>query len=131
MSGKYRSNADFTPDSRLVRLGARWGGFDPEAELNQRKLALTARFQSIADDAGMPLAHLATAFVLAHPGVTSVIIGPRTFDQLIDSLAAAAVSLDAATLDAIDEAWPAGADINSADPSTLPVSLRPASRRRT
>ena len=40
------------------------------------------------------MAHLAMAFVLTHPGVTSAIIGPRTLEQLEDLLAGADVRLD-------------------------------------
>ena len=38
-----------------------------------------------------PLIHLALAFVLAHPAVTSAIIGPRTMEHLESQLAAAEV----------------------------------------
>ena len=48
---------------------------------------------ALAAEAGMPLTHLATAFVLAHPAVTSAIIGPRTPEQLDDLLAGADVRL--------------------------------------
>ncbi len=46
---------------------------------------------------------MAIAFTLAHPAVTSTIIGPRTREQLDNLLAGADVRLDAETLDAIDE----------------------------
>ena len=45
-----------------------------------------------------------------HPAVTSTIIGPKTMDQLDDLLGAADVTLDAATLDRIDEIVRARAD---------------------
>jgi aryl-alcohol dehydrogenase-like predicted oxidoreductase len=50
----------------------------------------------IAADAGLSLTHLALAFAVAHPGVTSAIIGPRTMDQLTDLLAGAPVEADTA-----------------------------------
>jgi hypothetical protein len=37
---------------------------------------------------------MAMAFVMAHPGVTSAILGPRTMQQLDDLLAGAAVVLE-------------------------------------
>lgn len=40
-----------------------------------------------AAEAGLPLPHLATAFVRAYPAVTAVLIGPRRPDQLTDLLA--------------------------------------------
>ena len=43
---------------------------------------------------GTTLVHLAIAFVIAHPGVTSAIIGPRTMEQLTSQLGAADVDAD-------------------------------------
>ena len=44
-----------------------------------------------------------TAFVRSHPAVTSVIIGPRTPEQLEDLIAGADVELSPEVLDRIDE----------------------------
>jgi hypothetical protein len=63
----------------------------------------------------MPLTHLATAFVRSHPAVTSVLIGPRTPEQLADLLAGADVELSDDVLDRIDEIVPPGAELNAAD----------------
>ena len=63
----------------------------------------------------MPLTHLALAFTRSHPGVTSVLIGPRTREQLDDLLASADVQLSEDVLDRIDEIVPAGTELNSAD----------------
>ncbi|WP_103340030.1 aldo/keto reductase [Amycolatopsis sp. CA-126428] len=57
----------------------------------------------LAGQAGLPLPHLALAFVTAHPAVTSAIIGPRTPAQLDDLLAGAGTLLDDDLLDHIDE----------------------------
>ncbi len=130
LSGRYRSADDFTGDSRIVKLANRWGGFDPEAELNRRKLELVGHLARLADDAGMPLAHLATAWVLEHPDVTSAIIGPRTMEQLQDSLASADVRLGADLLDAVDELVAPGTDLNPFDPSSAPAELGASYRRR-
>ena len=43
---------------------------------------------SVAEQRGESLAQMATAWVLRRPEVTSVIIGPRTMEQLEDSLGA-------------------------------------------
>ena len=51
----------------------------------------------------MSLIHLAIAFVIRHPAVTSAIIGPRTMEQLESQLGAADVTLDDDVLDRIDE----------------------------
>jgi hypothetical protein len=75
------------------------------------------------------MTHLAMAFAIAHPGVTSAILGPRTMEQLDDLLAGADVTLDDEVLDRIDEIAPPGTDAGSNDvaytpPATSSVSLR-------
>jgi aryl-alcohol dehydrogenase-like predicted oxidoreductase len=72
---------------------------------------------------------MANAFVLAHPGVTSAIIGPRTMEQLQDALAGADVKLDEATLDAIDEVVEPGTTVEAADRGWKPPWMEASSRR--
>jgi aryl-alcohol dehydrogenase-like predicted oxidoreductase len=74
--------------------------------------------------------HLAIAFTLAHPAVTSAIIGPRTMDQLEDLLAGADVRLDESALDAIDELVPPGTLVDENDRGFSPWWLDAAARRR-
>ncbi|MDX6311336.1 MAG: hypothetical protein QOF44_800 [Streptomyces sp.] len=104
--------------------------FDVTVPENARKLEAVAQLKKLAADAGLPLTHLAIAFVRAHPAVTSVIIGPRTADQLTDLLAGADVTLDSAILDRIDAIVPPGADLNPADNYYVPPALSDASLRR-
>ncbi|GAB4058047.1 aldo/keto reductase [Catellatospora paridis] len=89
--------------------------FDLAEPRNQDKAAAVERLTELAAAAGLPLTHLATAFVRAHPAVTSVIIGPRTPQQLDDLLAAADVELTQDVLDRIDEIVPPGLDVNPGD----------------
>jgi aryl-alcohol dehydrogenase-like predicted oxidoreductase len=85
----------------------------------------------LAADAGLPLAHLATAFVLAHPAVTSVLAGPRTMDHLQAALAGADARLDRDVLDKIDEIVAPGAEINPDDNYiTIPALADKNLRRR-
>ena len=81
---------------------------------------------------GLPLTHLATAFVRSHPAVTSVIIGPRTPEQLDDLLAGANVVLSDELLDHIDEIVPPGSELNPNDNylASSPALLDPRLRRR-
>lgn len=130
LTGRYRSTDDFTQDSRIVKLAQRWGRMDPESELNQRKLGLVEQLVGIADQAGLPLTHLAMAWTLEHPAVTSTIIGPRTHEQLDDLLACAEVVLDGDVLDAIDQLLPPGTNINPSDPSSEPAGMAAERRRR-
>jgi aryl-alcohol dehydrogenase-like predicted oxidoreductase len=85
----------------------------------------------LADKAGLPMTHLALAFAIAHPGVTSALIGAHTMEQLDDLLAAADVTLADDILDQIDEIVPPGTDVGTLDQAYLPPALqRPDLRRR-
>jgi aryl-alcohol dehydrogenase (NADP+) len=57
----------------------------------------------LADDAALPLPTLAVAWVLAHPAITSPIIGASRPDQLDATLAALDTTLDADLLDRCNE----------------------------
>jgi aryl-alcohol dehydrogenase-like predicted oxidoreductase len=89
--------------------------FDLTVPANQARLAAVRQLTELAADAGMPLTHLAIAFVRSHPAVTSVLIGPRTPGQLENLLAGADVELSEDMLDRIDEIVPPGTEINPAD----------------
>jgi aryl-alcohol dehydrogenase-like predicted oxidoreductase len=105
--------------------------FDTATPENARRAQIVERLQAVADEAGMPLPHLATAFVRSHPAITSVIIGPRTPEQLEDSIAASDLVLTPDVLDAIDAIVPPGTDVNPGDMYlTTPPSLQDASLRR-
>ena len=134
LSGKYRRGAEIPEDSRAVRIGsynrALAARFDLSLPVNQRKQDLVAELELVAEKAGMPLTHMANAFVLAHPGVTASIIGPRTMDQLLDLLEGADVTLEADTLDAIDEIVPPGTVVNDVDRGWTPPWMRADARRR-
>lgn len=104
--------------------------FDTTVPENARKLEAVAELKKLAADAGLPLTHLALAFVRAHPAVTSVILGPRTADQLTDLLSGADAVLDDAILDRIDEIVPPGTDLNRADSYYVPPALADRSLRR-
>ncbi len=85
----------------------------------------------LADEAGLPITHLAMAFAIAHPGVTSAIIGPRTMEQLDDLLAGVDVTLTDEILDRIDAIVPPGADVGAPDQSAyLPPALQRSDLRR-
>ncbi len=58
---------------------------------------IAERFSGLAAELGIAPATLATAWVMSHPAVTSVLVGARTTEQLTQTLAAAHVTLDAAT----------------------------------
>ena len=109
-------------------MGSRTRPMDDPA--NQRRLDVVEELIPLADAAGISLTHMAHAFVLEHPAVTSAIIGPRTMDQLQDVLEGADVRLDTETLDAIDDVVRPGTDISLGDPWQAP-GLRVERRRRS
>jgi aryl-alcohol dehydrogenase-like predicted oxidoreductase len=98
---------------------------------DERRLDAVEQLIPLAEQAGLPMTHLALAFAIAHPGVTSAIIGPHTTDQLDDLLAAADVTLTDDILDQIDQIVPPGTDVGTLDQAYLPPALlNPALRRR-
>jgi hypothetical protein len=70
------------------------------------------------------------AFAIAHPGVTSAIIGPRTMEQLDDLLAGVDVTLTDEILDQIDEIVTPGTDVGRLDMAYLPPALQHQGLRR-
>ncbi len=133
LAGRYRRDQDVPSDSRAARYSSRGGPiaarFDMSKPVNQRKLDLVEELVPVADKAGLSMTHMANAFTLAHPAVTSAIIGPRTMEQLEDALAGADVELDADTLDAIDDIVAPGTVVNEADRGYTPPWMEPPARR--
>ena len=128
LTGKYRHGTAIDMSSgRASRIPQR---FDPALAANQHKLDLVDRLEAVAADAGVQLRHLALAFAVAHPAVTSAIIGPRTMDQLQDLLAGSELVLDDATLDRLDEIVLPGVTLNPADAGWQGEWITEASRRR-
>jgi aryl-alcohol dehydrogenase-like predicted oxidoreductase len=98
---------------------------------DEHRLDAIEQIMPLAEKAGLPVTHLAMAFAIAHPGVTSAIIGPRTMEQLDDLLAGIDVALTDEILDRIDEIVPPGTDVGILDMAHLPPALkRPDLRRR-
>lgn len=97
---------------------------------DQRRLEAVEQLIPVAQDAGLPLAHLAMAFAISHPGVTSALIGPRTMDQLDGLLSGVDVTLSDDILDRIDEIVPPGADVGTLDQAYVPPALQRLDLRR-
>jgi aryl-alcohol dehydrogenase-like predicted oxidoreductase len=128
LSGRYRKGHDIEPSHRASRIPQRYDLNLPE---NQAKLDAADALAGVAEDAGLGLIQLAIGFVLAHPAVTSAIIGPRTMEQLKGQLDAGDVVLTDDVLDRIDAIVPPGTTLNPADRGWTPPALeRPWERRR-
>ncbi|MFI7076245.1 aldo/keto reductase [Micromonospora sp. NPDC049903] len=98
---------------------------------DERRIDVVERLVPLAEEVGVPLTHLAMAFAIAHPGVTSALLGARTLDQLDGLLDGVDVALSDDVLDRIDEIVPPGTDVTRLDQAYLPPALtEPALRRR-
>jgi aryl-alcohol dehydrogenase-like predicted oxidoreductase len=102
-----------------------------EALRDERRIDAVEQLIPLADEAGLSLTHMALAFVIAHPGVTSALIGPRTPEQLDDLLAAAEVTLSDDLLDRIDGIVPPGTGVGRMDQeyNTPPIAISTLRRR--
>ena len=97
---------------------------------DEHRLDAVEKLIALAEETGLPMTHLALAFAVAHPGVTSAIIGPHTMEQLDDLLASAEVTLTDEILDQIDEIVPPGTDAGQLDQAYLPPAVLNSSLRR-
>jgi aryl-alcohol dehydrogenase-like predicted oxidoreductase len=127
LSGRWRVGQEPPASTRADRIPARYDLSDPA---NQRKLEAADALARLAEEAGMSLVHMAIAFVINHPAVTSAIIGPRTMEQLESQIGAADIELDTALLDRIDEIVPPGTNVNPVDGGWQNPDLEPSARRR-
>lgn len=121
LTGRYRKGQQATTHR---------AGFGFRHLSDARRLDAVEQLITLAQDAGIPLTHLAMAFAIAHPGVTSAIIGPRTMDHLDDLLAGAEITLDDKILDQIDEIVPPGTDVGALDMAYVPPAISSRSLRR-
>ena len=81
--GKYQTGQPYPPGSRMTLRP------EPYTDLvNEKTFRGIARFQAAAADRGVEPATLAIAWVLSHPQVTAVVVGPRRPEQLDHALAA-------------------------------------------
>ncbi|MEV4568058.1 aldo/keto reductase [Nonomuraea sp. NPDC049419] len=122
LTGRYRKGGSGPSGARLHWV--------PRHMTDERKLDAVERLIPLAEEAGLSLTHLAMAFAIAHPGVSSAIIGPRTMEQLDDLLAGASVTLDDDLLDRIDEIVPPGTDLGPIDVAHPPPALTDVTLRR-
>jgi aryl-alcohol dehydrogenase-like predicted oxidoreductase len=77
LTGKYRVNQKADASSRAGRQDKRM----LESEWRPESLMIAEKLEAHAKLRGVPLVHWATSWVLANAAVTSVIAGPRTFEQ--------------------------------------------------
>jgi aryl-alcohol dehydrogenase-like predicted oxidoreductase len=102
LSGKYR--AGNPGDTQRAK---QWIGDLANPKFERRK-AVVDELWKLVEAKGVPLARFANAWVLRHPAVTAAILGPRTMEQLEDSLMALDVTITDEDAAAVDRLVPPG-----------------------
>jgi aryl-alcohol dehydrogenase-like predicted oxidoreductase len=110
--------------SDLVRAGSM------KVFSDERRLDAVEQLISLAEEVDLPMTHLAMAFAITHPGVTSALLGPRSMEQLDDLIAGLDVTLSDEILDRIDEIVPPGTDVGTLDQAYVPAALQHVGLRR-
>jgi aryl-alcohol dehydrogenase-like predicted oxidoreductase len=116
LTGKYRRGQDVPEGSR------RFEGWTEPPIYDENRLYTTIDvLVQIAEERELSPTRVGLAWTLAKPGVTSVIVGARTEEQLTDSLGSADVTLTAEEIARLDDAsatplpYPYWHQVNSAD----------------
>lgn len=101
LSGKYRTGAKPEENTRFT-LGTA-GGMYQDRYWNERSFNTVAQLQAVADEAGVPLATLSVAWVMADARITAPLLGASKPEQLDATLAAADYKLDPALKKRLDD----------------------------
>ncbi len=86
LTGKY--NDAIPDDARLARPGYEWLQRVVLGDSGERTLVKVRRFVAVAAELGYPAHHLALAWCLRNPYVSTVLLGVSRVEQLDDNLAA-------------------------------------------
>jgi aryl-alcohol dehydrogenase-like predicted oxidoreductase len=95
LTGKYRSKKDLAQRARADRV---------KGYLNERGFRILAALDQVAKEKNSTPAAVALAWLIARPGITAPIASATTLAQLNDLIAATALKLDRASLDALNQA---------------------------
>jgi 1-deoxyxylulose-5-phosphate synthase len=106
LAGRYK-------DARHVPQGSRAAFKKVYGDrITQQGIDAAQRLGRRADEKGCSLAQLAVAWLRHQPGITGIIVGPRTLEHLDDLLVAADVSLDDSDLEFCNSLVPPGAHVS-------------------
>ncbi len=103
LTGKYKRGEEPPPGTRFGEERSQRSG-----RFHQGIFDVVEALESLANARGVALSQFALAWLMARPGVTSPIIGPRTMEQLDDNLDAADVALTEEDRRAVDAIIPPG-----------------------
>jgi aryl-alcohol dehydrogenase-like predicted oxidoreductase len=98
LTGKYKQGEAPPPESRAGR-GGLWARM-----LDDQSIELAEEVGKVAAEIGATPAAVAIAWVLTRRGVTSVIIGPRTFEQYEQNMAGFDLELSPALVKRLSDA---------------------------
>ncbi|MEV4347592.1 aldo/keto reductase [Actinoplanes sp. NPDC049596] len=98
LSGKYRRGVEAPAGSRHL---SEWS--EPPVNDEDKLYATIELAVKIGESHGVSAAQVSLAYISQKPGVTSLIVGSRTPEQLRDNLAAASLELTADEVKALDD----------------------------
>ena len=99
LTGKFRRGQAPSEGTRLDKFKERWASYD-----NDRSWRILDAVDAVAKEIDATPAQVSIAWLLHKPGVTSVIFGARTTEQLDDNLRAAEVRLSPDQMKRLDDA---------------------------
>ncbi|WP_374929696.1 aldo/keto reductase family protein [Kytococcus sedentarius] len=101
LTGKYAPGQPAPEGSRATDSAG--GQSMMEHLLKDELLERVARLKTLAEEAGMPLTHLALAWTVSRPTITSAIIGASRPEQVTDNVKALEVTLEDDLLEQVDQ----------------------------
>lgn len=131
LSGKYRRDVPPPAGSRLL---TDWN--EPPVPDQGRLYDIVEVLVAVAEEHGVSAAQVALAWTIARPGISTVIIGARTTEQLEDNLAAAELRLTAEQTARLEEVsrptllYPYWHQVESAGDRLGPADLTLLARHR-
>jgi aryl-alcohol dehydrogenase-like predicted oxidoreductase len=103
LTGRYRDKHQVQEGTRFALPGA--GDLYRRRYWNEEVFDVVDRLASFVEGRGHALVHVALAWVLARPGITSAIVGASRAEQLQESLQGVDLQLDEEEMAACNEAW--------------------------
>lgn len=119
LSGKYRKG-EAPPDGSRLAKKVKSG----DEIFNEQALEAVDKVKDIAADKGVTTAELATAWVMAQPGISSAIVGARTPEYIQSALNACAIELSSSELTEMDKIVTPGKYVSNYFGSTVYAPLR-------
>lgn len=104
LTGKYRPDAEPTPDTRFG-LSGRAGTIYRQRYWQEAQFAEIAHLQEFFAARNKPLTQVAIAWVLAQPDITAPIVGATSPEQLRQSLPATELTLDEEEMEVCNAVW--------------------------